>query len=164
MSHPSTTFSRAAKSSTPDQPPGWAPAALTTLLLTALGVLMVGQMYAVLALLNPMATALGTTPGQATWTATAFGFAYAAGFLLAGPLSDRHGPHRDHRRTRGRRGIGSRDRRGMRDPAPVVGDGAMGLWKAPTSSRWSAPGPLRTRSARRTPQKTSQHERARLTH
>nr|WP_255344952.1 MFS transporter [Streptomyces avermitilis] len=38
-----------------------------------------------------MATALGTTPGQATWTATAFGFAYAVGFLLAGPLSDRYG-------------------------------------------------------------------------
>ncbi|WP_253195622.1 MFS transporter [Streptomyces sp. JHA26] len=64
----------------------------TTVLLTALGVLIVGQMYTVLALLQPMATTLGTTPGQATWTATAFGFAYAAGFLLAGPLSDRYGP------------------------------------------------------------------------
>ncbi|WP_260327233.1 MFS transporter [Streptomyces sp. TLI_185] len=39
-----------------------------------------------------MAPALGTTPGQAIWTATAFGFSYAAGFLLAGPLSDRYGP------------------------------------------------------------------------
>lgn len=39
----------------PDQPPGWAPAAPTTVLLTALGVLMVGQMYTVLALLHPMA-------------------------------------------------------------------------------------------------------------
>ncbi|WP_437109387.1 MFS transporter [Streptomyces sp. enrichment culture] len=39
-----------------------------------------------------MATALGTTPRQATWTATASGFAYAAGLLLAGPLSDRYGP------------------------------------------------------------------------
>ncbi|MEU3340615.1 MFS transporter [Streptomyces sp. NPDC006668] len=92
MSHPTTTPRHTAKSSTPDQPPGWAPAAPTTLLLTALGVLMVGQMYTVLALLHPMATALGTTPGQATWTATAFGFAYAAGFLLSGPLSDRYGP------------------------------------------------------------------------
>ncbi|MGI5373615.1 MFS transporter [Streptomyces sp. CA-251387] len=49
-------------------------------------------MYTVLALLHPMASALGTTPGQATWTATAFGFAYAAGFLLSGSLSDRYGP------------------------------------------------------------------------
>jgi len=52
---------------------------------------MVGQMYTVLALLHPMATALGTKLEQVTWTATAFGFAYAAGFLLAGPLSDRYG-------------------------------------------------------------------------
>ncbi|MFE2034961.1 MFS transporter [Streptomyces scopuliridis] len=48
-------------------------------------------MYTVLALPHPMATALGTTSGQATWTATAFGFAYAAGILLAGSLSDRYG-------------------------------------------------------------------------
>src|SRR5690348_16315383 len=92
MSHPTTSPRHTAKSSTPQQPPGWAPAAPTTVLLTVLGVLMVGQMYTVLALLHPMATALGTTPGQATWAATAFGFAYAAGFLLCGPLSDCYGP------------------------------------------------------------------------
>ncbi|UUU26533.1 MFS transporter [Streptomyces sp. DSM 40750] len=94
MSHLTPTTSlrhTTAALSTPDQPPAWAPAAPTITLLTALGVLMVGQMYTVLALLHPMATALGTTSGQATWTATAFGFAYAAGFLLAGPLSDRYG-------------------------------------------------------------------------
>ncbi|WP_371580428.1 MFS transporter [Streptomyces sp. NBC_01314] len=94
MSHLTPTTSlrhTTAAPSTPDQPPSWAPAAPTITLLTALGVLMVGQMYTVLALLHPMATALGTTSGQATWTATAFGFAYAAGFLLAGPLSDRYG-------------------------------------------------------------------------
>ncbi|MFD9220221.1 hypothetical protein ACFWDI_09450 [Streptomyces sp. NPDC060064] len=51
---------------------------------------MAGQMYTVLALLHPMATSFGTTPCQDTWTATAFGFAYAAGFLLADPLSDRY--------------------------------------------------------------------------
>ncbi|MEN3533659.1 MFS transporter [Microbispora sp. ZYX-F-249] len=92
MSHPTTTPRRTATSSTPGQPSNWAPAAPATVLLTVLGVLMVGQMYTVLALLNPMAAALGTTPAQATWTATAFGFAYAAGFLLSGPLSDRYGP------------------------------------------------------------------------
>ncbi|MFF0000635.1 MFS transporter [Streptomyces avermitilis] len=91
MSHPTTSPRHAAAPSTPDPPQAWAPAAPTIALLTALGVLMVGQMYTVLALLHPMATALGTTPGQATWTATAFGFAYAVGFLLAGPLSDRYG-------------------------------------------------------------------------
>lgn len=99
MSHPTTFPRHTAKSSsrpdqpsTPDQPPVWAPATPTTVLLTLLGVLMVGQMYTVLALLDPMASALGTTPGPAAWTATAFGFAYAAGFLLSGPLSDRYGP------------------------------------------------------------------------
>lgn len=91
MSRLTTTSGHAATTSPPDQPPGWVPVAPTTILLTALGVLMVGQMYTVLALLHPMATALGTTPGQVTWTATAFGFAYAAGFLLSGPLSDRYG-------------------------------------------------------------------------
>lgn len=86
MSRPVTSLRQtAALPNTPDQPPSWAPAAATIALLTALGVLMVGQMYTVLALLHPMATALGTTPEQVTWTATAFGFAYAAGFLLAGP-------------------------------------------------------------------------------
>ncbi|WP_028805879.1 MFS transporter [Streptomyces sp. 142MFCol3.1] len=91
MSHPTTSPRHAARTSTTDQPPTWAPATPTIALLTALGVLMVGQMYTVLALLHPMATAFGTTPGQATWTATAFGFAYATGFLLAGPLTDRYG-------------------------------------------------------------------------
>ncbi|MEV5081389.1 MFS transporter [Streptomyces sp. NPDC056159] len=94
MSHPTPTASprdTAAVPGTPDQPPSWAPAAPAIALLTALGVLMVGQMYTVLALLHPMAAALHTTPEQATWTATAFGFAYAAGFLLAGPFSDRYG-------------------------------------------------------------------------
>ncbi|ADI12733.1 transport integral membrane protein [Streptomyces bingchenggensis BCW-1] len=91
MSHPTASARHAAGTSTSDQPPTWAPAAPAIALLTALGVLMVGQTYTVLALLHPMSTALGTTPGQAIWTATAFGFAYAAGFLVAGPLSDRYG-------------------------------------------------------------------------
>ncbi|MFE2065264.1 MFS transporter [Streptomyces sp. NPDC059467] len=94
MSHPNPTTSlrdATAAPGTPDQPPSWAPAAPAIALLTALGVLMVGQMYTVLALLHPMATTLGTAPEQVTWTATAFGFAYAAGFLLAGPLADRYG-------------------------------------------------------------------------
>ncbi|MET9778665.1 MFS transporter [Streptomyces sp. NPDC006367] len=92
MSHPTSALDRTTGSGTPDRPPGWAPAARTTALLTTLGMLMVGQMYTVLALLHPMATEFGTTPGQVTWTATAFGFAYAAGFLFAGPLCDRYGP------------------------------------------------------------------------
>ncbi|MEV7394240.1 hypothetical protein [Streptomyces sp. NPDC091215] len=79
MSHPTATPRHTVTSSTPDQSPGWAPTAPTTVLPTLLGILMVGQMYTVLALLHPMAIALGTTPGQAIWTATAFGFASADG-------------------------------------------------------------------------------------
>ncbi|SEB30484.1 MFS transporter [Streptomyces melanosporofaciens] len=78
--------------SAPEQPPAWAPAAATIALLTTLGVLVVGQMYTVLAMLHPMADSWATTSGQVTWTATAFGFAYATGFLVAGPLADRYGP------------------------------------------------------------------------
>ncbi|WP_328564906.1 MFS transporter [Streptomyces coelicoflavus] len=92
MSRSALSPRRHAKARQPDTFSGWAPTAPTITLLTALGILVVGQMYTVLALLHPMARSLHTTPGQVTWTATAFGFAYAAGFLIAGPLTDRYGP------------------------------------------------------------------------
>lgn len=88
-----TTRRRSPSPIASDRPPQTdARTAATVALLTALGILVVGQMYTVLAMLVPMADSLATTPTQATWTATAFGFAYAAGFLIAGPLSDRYGP------------------------------------------------------------------------
>ncbi|MFF1545011.1 MFS transporter [Streptomyces sp. NPDC058291] len=82
-----------AKVGAPLTPPDWAPATAAIALLTALGVLVVGQMYTVLVLapIHPMATLLDATTGQVTWTASSFGFAYAAGFLVAGPLTDRYG-------------------------------------------------------------------------
>jgi MFS family permease len=83
---------RAADPGPAGAPPAWAPTVSTVALLTVLGVLVVGQMYTVLALLHPMATSLGAMPEGVTWTATAFGFAYAAGFLVIGPLTDRYGP------------------------------------------------------------------------
>ncbi|WP_351225962.1 MFS transporter [Streptomyces sp. NPDC002133] len=89
MPHPTTAPSSRLEAGT-SRP--WAPTTSTVTLLTAVGVLVVGQMYTVLALLDPMAVSLTTTPDRVTWTATAFGFAYAAGFLLSGPLSDRYGP------------------------------------------------------------------------
>ncbi|NUT49421.1 MAG: MFS transporter [Saccharothrix sp.] len=73
---------------------GFRPTARTTALLTATGILVVGQMYVVLPLLAPMSGAFGVPVGDATWLATGFGAAYAAGFLLAGPLADRYGPRR----------------------------------------------------------------------
>ncbi|MGH4011153.1 MAG: MFS transporter [Pseudonocardiaceae bacterium] len=73
-------------------PQTWAPFGPTVAVLAATGVLVVGQMYTVIALFVPMATTFGAPAGQLTWMATAFGFAYAVGFLFAGPLSDRYGP------------------------------------------------------------------------
>lgn len=88
-----TTLRRSTSPLATDRPPRPGPrTAPTVALLTTLGILVVGQMYTVLAMLAPVADSLATTPTQATWTATAFGFAYAAGFLIAGPLSDRYGP------------------------------------------------------------------------
>ncbi|MFI7316743.1 MFS transporter [Streptomyces venezuelae] len=73
-------------------PPRWSPPGRTTALLTITGILVVGQMYIVLPLLDPMARSFSASPGSVTWMATGFGLAYATGFLLAGPLSDRYGP------------------------------------------------------------------------
>lgn len=70
----------------------WAPLGLTVFVLAATGVLVVGQMYTVIVLFVPMATTFGAPAGQLTWMMTVFGFAYAVGFLFAGPLSDRYGP------------------------------------------------------------------------
>jgi predicted MFS family arabinose efflux permease len=79
--------------SRPDAPV-MAPAGRTVLVMTIGGLLVVGQMYAVIPLLPAMAKAWSTTSSAATWTATAFGLAYAFGFLVSGPLSDRFGRRR----------------------------------------------------------------------
>ncbi|WP_371411967.1 MFS transporter [Neorhizobium sp. T6_25] len=61
------------------------------LLLTITSTLVVGQMYTVLALFEPMSQAFGTPIASVAWMSTAFGIPYAVGGLLAGPLSDRLG-------------------------------------------------------------------------
>lgn len=62
------------------------------LLLLMLGaVLVVGQLYVTLPLTPALASRWQITTGQAAWVGSAFGFAYAAGFLLLGRLSDRVG-------------------------------------------------------------------------
>lgn len=71
-----------------------APYGVTVLVMTVAGLLVVGQMYAVIPLLPAMARDWATTPAAATWTTTAFGLAYAGGFLITGPLSDRFGRRR----------------------------------------------------------------------
>lgn len=52
---------------------------------------MVGQLYVTLPLAPALASRWQITTGQAAWVGSAFGFAYAAGFLLLGRLSDRVG-------------------------------------------------------------------------
>ncbi|MGW0804444.1 MFS transporter [Nonomuraea sp. NPDC002799] len=65
---------------------------LTVFTLTA--VLVSGQLYVVIPLLQDMATGWGASAGGLTWLVTAFGIGYGLGFLLFGPLSDRYGRRR----------------------------------------------------------------------
>ncbi|MGW6377438.1 MFS transporter [Rhodococcus sp. NPDC055112] len=71
--------------------PRWAPTGRTIGLICLAGVLVVGQLYVVLPLLDDLAREWGATRSAVTWTTTCFGLAYALGFLVTGPLSDRWG-------------------------------------------------------------------------
>lgn len=75
-------------------PASTAPFGRTVLVMTVAGLLVVGQMYVVLPLLPMMARAWEVPNAAATWTTTAFGMAYAGGFLVSGPLSDLFGRRR----------------------------------------------------------------------
>lgn len=59
------------------------------LMLTSL--IVVGQLYLTIPLSGDIAKLFGTDLSAAAWAGTAFGLAYAAGFLVWGPLSDRFG-------------------------------------------------------------------------
>jgi MFS family permease len=63
-------------------------------LLMACGFLVVGQLYITIPLVDGIAARFAVDPAEAALAGTAFGLAYAAGFLLFGPLSDRHGRKR----------------------------------------------------------------------
>ncbi|MFJ2833835.1 MULTISPECIES: MFS transporter [Nocardia] len=70
---------------------GWAPTGRTVATVCAVGILVVGQLYVVLPVLGDLAAVWDTSRAAATWTTTAFGLAYGAGFLVTGPLSDQWG-------------------------------------------------------------------------
>lgn len=72
----------------------WAPLPRTLIVLVISGVLVVGQLYTVLPLFTAMGHSFGVPAPRTTWMATAFGFAYAIGFLFSGPLADRYGLRR----------------------------------------------------------------------
>lgn len=59
------------------------------LMFTAL--IVVGQLYLTIPLTDDIAALFGTDPVAAAWSGTAFGLAYALGFLVWGPMSDRIG-------------------------------------------------------------------------
>ncbi|MGQ3671415.1 MFS transporter [Xanthobacter sp. TB0136] len=63
-------------------------------LLMACGFIVVGQLYVTIPMVAGIAAAFGVDPAHAALIGTAFGIAYAAGFLIFGPLSDRYGRKR----------------------------------------------------------------------
>lgn len=59
--------------------------------LSVLGMLVVSQLYVTIPLFPLFAKLLGISSAAASFAGSGFGFAYAAGFLVFGPLSDRVG-------------------------------------------------------------------------
>lgn len=67
---------------------------VTIVVLACTGILAVGQTYVVLGLVESMAHGLSTPAAAVPTATTVFGLAYAAGFLLAGPLAAKFGARR----------------------------------------------------------------------
>lgn len=61
------------------------------LALSLCGLLVPSQLYVSITLTAPIGSAFSVSPEMVLWVGSAFGFAYAVGFLLFGPLSDRYG-------------------------------------------------------------------------
>ncbi|MDA0562846.1 MFS transporter [Streptomonospora sp. S1-112] len=78
--------------------PAAAPAAVRPLpqilVIAAAALVITGQLYLALPLLAPIAADTGASTATVSWTVTAFGAAYALGFLVFGPLVPRIGHRR----------------------------------------------------------------------
>ncbi|WP_329520075.1 MFS transporter [Spirillospora sp. NBC_01491] len=89
-----------ATTTAPARPPAptattaFAPFARTVAVLSGTALLATAQLYGMIALLGSAAAGWHARPTSLTWLVSAFGFGYAAGFLLFGPLSDRFGRRR----------------------------------------------------------------------
>lgn len=59
--------------------------------LSLCGLLVPSQLYVSITLTTPIASAFEVSPDMALWIGSSFGFAYALGFVIFGPLSDRYG-------------------------------------------------------------------------
>ncbi|MFT4052449.1 MAG: MFS transporter [Microbacterium sp.] len=57
-------------------------------------VVVLSQLYGAIPLFAPVRSAFAVDAGSVAWVQTAFGIAYAAGFIAWGPLVDRFGPKR----------------------------------------------------------------------
>lgn len=68
---------------------GW-----TATVVTATAVVVLSQLYGAIPLFAPVQAAFAVDAGRVAWVQTAFGIAYAAGFIAWGPLVDRFGPRR----------------------------------------------------------------------
>ncbi|ELY99944.1 MFS transporter [Natrialba aegyptia] len=66
-------------------------AAATVAILALTGLVVVSELYVSIPLVPTMQRLFGVSQTQASWLGTAFGLAYAGGFLVFGPLSDRYG-------------------------------------------------------------------------
>ncbi|NEW06326.1 MFS transporter [Paenibacillus sp. SYP-B3998] len=64
---------------------------LITAILVWCGLIVVSSLYITLPMGSYFVSTFKVTPAIAAWTSSAFSFAYAVGFLLFGPLSDRFG-------------------------------------------------------------------------
>jgi MFS transporter, YNFM family, putative membrane transport protein len=63
---------------------------LTVAVLSLSGLLVVSQLYLAIPLFPILSQFFDISPGFASWLSSSFGFAYALGFLIFGPLSDRY--------------------------------------------------------------------------
>lgn len=64
---------------------------LMTAILLWCALVVVSSLYITLPMVSVFASTFKVTPEIATWTSSAFSFAYAVGFLFFGPLSDQYG-------------------------------------------------------------------------
>ncbi|WP_344894542.1 MFS transporter [Actinomadura meridiana] len=86
--------SSATSATTGSSGPEYAPFGRTVIALAVTALLATGQLYGMIPLLGRAASGWHVAPASLTWLVSAFGFGYAAGFLLLGPLSDRLGRRR----------------------------------------------------------------------
>ncbi|WP_165495263.1 MFS transporter [Actinomadura roseirufa] len=75
-------------------PPEHAPFGRTVAALATVALLATGQLYGMIPLLGRVAAGWHVAPASLTWLVSVYGFGYAAGFLIFGPLSDRLGRRR----------------------------------------------------------------------